>query len=68
MYGLNLKPNCFNRVVQMKDKDVRRLEEDKQNVFHLGLELNAQSRKARNLPLGPDTSKVDFQIPKPLCR
>ncbi len=41
MTELKLKPNCFNRVVQMKDKDVRKLEEDKQTVFSLGIELAA---------------------------
>ena len=47
MVSLDLKPNCFNRVVQMKDKDVRRLEEDKQGVFQLGVELEQQQQKTR---------------------
>ena len=40
MLGLELKPNCFNRVVHMKDKDIRKLEEDKHSVFALGMELH----------------------------
>ena len=31
----------FPRVVQMKDKDIKRLEEDKVGVFDLGRELQA---------------------------
>ncbi len=55
-----MKPNCFNRVVQMKEKDIRKLEEDKQGVFHLGLELVAahQQDKRTNHLHGPDSSKV----------
>ncbi len=37
--SLELKPNCFNRVVQMKEKDVKKLEEDKTEVFRLAVEL-----------------------------
>ena len=41
--GLELKPNCFNRVVQMREKDIRKLEEDKHSVFALGMELQQQT-------------------------
>eukprot|EP00095_Tigriopus_kingsejongensis_P010559 maker-scaffold421_size176100-snap-gene-0.31 protein:Tk10559 transcript:maker-scaffold421_size176100-snap-gene-0.31-mRNA-1 annotation:"golgin subfamily a member 4-like" len=40
----DLKPNCFNRVVQMKDRDLRRSEEDKMAVFGLGRDLQLQGR------------------------
>ena len=43
MLGLELKPNCFNRVVQMREKDIRKLEEDKHSVFALGMELQQPS-------------------------
>ena len=43
MLGLELKPNCFNRVVQMREKDIRKLEEDKHSVFSLGMELQQPS-------------------------
>ncbi len=45
LLGLSLKPNCFNRVVQMREKDIKRLEDDKLAVFSLGLELGVQKRK-----------------------
>ena len=45
MLSLDLKPNCFNRVVQMKEKDVTKLEADKQEVLQLALDLQEVNRK-----------------------
>ena len=43
---MDVRPNCFNRVVQMKEKDVAKVEADKANVFALGRELQVSSKKA----------------------
>ena len=48
MLGLELKPNCFNRVVQMRPKDISKLEQDKLNVFELGRELLANKQSSQN--------------------
>lgn len=40
----DLRPNCFNRVVQMKERDLKKSEEDKMAVFNLGRELQLQGR------------------------
>jgi hypothetical protein len=58
MLGLELKPNCFNRVVLMKDKDIRKLEDDKHNVFHLGMELQAQKMSTSSQHQNTHTSQL----------
>ena len=55
MVSLEMKPNCFNRVVQMKDKDIASLEKAKQEVFQLAMDLQEQNRKNR---LGSDTFQI----------
>lgn len=57
--SLELKPNCFNRVIQMKEKDIRKLEADKQEVFRLALELQSQAMMSRkNGQVMNDSSKI----------
>lgn len=58
MIGLELKPNCFNRVVQMRPKDVSKLEQDKLNVFELGRELQAGKQQGGSSSSHGSSSKM----------
>ena len=62
MLGLELKPNCFNRVIQMKPKDISKLEQDKLNVFELGRELLANKQHPPGGTSSQGTSGISSQF------